>query len=62
MKTDCVTGKDRTDGGDWKPIEVAAESYNPGYSLETTLKAGYASKADMKQGYMSYGKGTGNKG
>lgn len=32
-------------------IKVASASFDPGYSLDTTLKAGYADKADLVRGY-----------
>lgn len=37
------------------PIDVADASYEPGYTLEETLDAGYVSAADLKRGYCSYG-------
>jgi hypothetical protein len=56
-----VSGMTRTDveGAVGSPIEVAEASYDPGYSTETTRAAGYVSMADLKQGYCSYGVGTG---
>ena len=44
-----------------EPITVAKASYEPGYSLETTLSdAGIeVSPADLKLGYCGYGKATG---
>ena len=44
-----------------EPTTVAKASYDPGYSLETTLTdAGTdISVADLKQGYCGYGKATG---
>lgn len=41
-------------------LDVAAASYDPGYSLDETLEAGYMTKADMKRGYSSYGLGVGD--
>ena len=40
-------------------LDVARASYDPGYSLDETLTAGYMTKADMKRGYCSYGLGIG---
>ena len=58
-----VEGETRTDveGAVGSPIEVADASYEPGYSLETTLDAGYVTPADLKQGFASYGEATGEK-
>lgn len=41
-----------------EPITVAKASYDPGYSLETTLTDADidVSVADLKQGYCTYGK------
>jgi hypothetical protein len=52
-----VAGQTRTDveGAVGSPITVADASYEPGYSMETTLDAGYVSMADLKQGFCSYG-------
>jgi hypothetical protein len=56
-----VEGMTKTDveGAVGSPIEVAKASYEPGYDLDVTLDAGYASVADLKQGYCSYGVGIG---
>lgn len=40
-------------------LDVARASFDPGYSLDETLQAGYVSKADMKRGFCSYGQGVG---
>ena len=58
-----MPGTTRTDveGAVGSPIEVAEASYEPGYSIETTMDAGYVSKADLKQGFSSYGVGPGEK-
>lgn len=40
-------------------VPVSKVIIEPGYSLETTLKAGNVTKADLIQGYCSYGKSTG---
>jgi hypothetical protein len=58
-----VEGETKTDveGAVGSPIEVAEASYEPGYSLETTLDAGYVSMADLKQGFSSYGESIGEK-
>lgn len=52
-----VEGMDRTDvdGAVGSPLEVAAASFDPGYSLEETLEAGYVTEADLKKGFCSYG-------
>jgi len=55
-----VEGTDRTDAVLGKPLDVGAASYDPGYSLEETLEAGYINEADLKQGYCSYGVGVGD--
>jgi len=56
-----VSGTTRTDveGAVGSPIIVAEASYEPGYSIEETMEAGYVSKADLKQGFCSYGVGVG---
>lgn len=56
-----VSGDTRTDveGAVGSPVTVAKASYDPGYSLEETLEAGYVSEADLKQGFSSYGEGIG---
>ncbi len=41
------------------PLEVSRASYEPGYDLEETLEAGYATEADLKRGFYSYGPGLG---
>lgn len=43
------------------PTTVAKASYDPGYSLDSTLSDGgiKISPADIKQGYCAYGKATG---
>lgn len=58
-----VSGDTRTDveGAVGSPITVAKASYDPGYPIEGTLKEGYASAADLKQGFSSYGKGIGGR-
>jgi len=58
-----VPGMTKTDveGAVGSPIDVADASYDPGYSLETTLDAGYVSVADLKQGFCSYGECVGEK-
>jgi hypothetical protein len=50
-----VTGTCKTDNqwGVGSPIEVADASYEPGYEIGEGM--GYASQADLKQGYGSYG-------
>lgn len=52
-----VEGTDRTDidGAVGSPLTVAAASFDPGYSLDETLDAGYISEADLKRGFCSYG-------
>lgn len=58
-----VSGTTKTDveGAVGSPVTVADASYDPGYSLETTLDCGYVSPADLKQGFSSYGVGPGEK-
>ena len=52
-----VSGTTKTDNewGVGSPVTVADASYEPGYSLESSLSEGYVSQADLKQGYCSYG-------
>lgn len=52
-----VEGETKTDAewGVGGPVTVAKASYDPGYSLETTLDEAYTSAADLKMGYCSYG-------
>jgi hypothetical protein len=54
-----VSGSCKTDNqwGVGSPVEVADASYEPGYEIEGGM--GYASRADLKQGYISYGVGIG---
>lgn len=40
-------------------VDVARASFDPGYSLDETLQAGYVTKADVKRGFCSYGIGIG---
>lgn len=57
-----VSGTTKTDN-DWgvgSATTVADASYEPGYECVTeTMREGYVSLADVKQGYCSYGVGTG---
>lgn len=55
------TTKTDVEGAVGSPITVAEASYEPGYSIESTLDAGYVSMADLKQGFCSYGEGIGAK-
>lgn len=41
------------------PIEVAKACFDPGYSIDTTLKAGHVSKSDLIRGYVDHGIGVG---
>lgn len=55
-----VEGTSKTDAILGEPIDVATASYEPGYDcIDVTLEAGYVSKADLKQGFSSYGVGVG---
>jgi hypothetical protein len=54
-----VSGTTKTDVVLGSPITVAEASYDPGYEFGESLE--YASKADLKQGYTSYGKAVGGK-
>jgi len=51
------TCKTDVDGAVGSPITVAEASYEPGYEIGEGY--GYLSKADVKQGYCSYGIGIG---
>lgn len=44
--------------GSGKPIELAKASFEPGYSLDTTLSDAWidVSPADLKLGFCTYGK------
>lgn len=45
-----------------RTLEVAKASYDPGCEcVEETLEAGDVSWADVKQGFASYGRATGNR-
>lgn len=57
-----VEGETKTDAewGVGKPIDIAKASFEPGYSLETTLSEGYIDAADLKAGYCSYGVAVGS--
>lgn len=48
--------------GSGEPITIAKASYDPGYSLESTLENGNTevSPADLKLGFCTYGKVTGD--
>lgn len=50
-----VPGTTKTDDSQGKSVEVAAASFDPGYSLEKTLEAGYVKKEALKRGYCDYG-------
>ena len=50
-----VMGTFKIDVSQGKPIEVAKASIDPGYSLETTLDAGYVDKDCLVRGYCDYG-------
>lgn len=52
-----VQGTCKTDveGAVGSPITVAEASYDPGYDFGKSLSEGYMEKADLKQGYCSYG-------
>lgn len=56
-----VSGTCRTDNewGVGSPTTVAEASFEPGYSLDTTMEAGYVTMADVKAGYCSYGVASG---
>jgi hypothetical protein len=60
-----VSGETKNDQerGLGEPITVAKASYDPGYSLETTLTDAGTDFAvsDLKQGYCGYGKATGER-
>lgn len=48
-----------------EPVSVSRASYDPGYSLETTLTDGHVAKykpADLLKGYCEYGAPTGEPG
>jgi hypothetical protein len=49
-----VEGTKRTDVVYGEPVTVAAASYDPGYDLGASL--GFESKADLLQGFCSYGR------
>jgi hypothetical protein len=55
-----VEGMTKTDveGAVGSPIEVAKASYDPGYELGDSLQ--YETRADLKQGYCSYGVAVGD--
>lgn len=54
------TCKTSNEWGIGSPITVAEASYDPGYDeLSTTLKAGYVTPAELREGYCSYGVGIG---
>lgn len=57
-----VSGTTPADVTHGEAIRVAKASFDPGYSLETTLNSGHVQKADLAQGYCAYGKSTGETG
>lgn len=57
-----VSGTTKTDveGAVGSPITVADASYEAGYDCqEVSMRVGYATMADLKQGFSSYGVGVG---
>lgn len=52
-----VEGTKKTVVTQGEPIDVAAASFDPGYSLETTLNNGSVNidKANLMRGYCTYG-------
>lgn len=54
-----VKGETPIDVSHGEAVKVASASFDPGYSLDTTLKAGFVTKADLVQGYCAYGKAVG---
>lgn len=54
-----VSGETLTDVVMGTPISVSKASYDPGYSLDTTLASGHVKKADLPTGYCGYGKAIG---
>lgn len=59
-----VEGTTPTDVTMGKPIEVSKASFDPGYPIDNTLSdAGTKiNRADLTQGYCSYGKSVGESG
>lgn len=50
------------DGAVGAPVRVAEASYEGGYDCqEETMEAGYVTRADLKQGFSSYGVGVGER-
>lgn len=60
MRGGDVEGMTKTDveGAVGSPVEVAKASYDPGYELGESLQ--YETRADLKQGYCSYGVAVGD--
>lgn len=50
-----VMGTKKIDVSQGRALDVAAASFDPGYTLETTLDAGYIDKAALVRGYCDYG-------
>lgn len=50
-----VMGTTKIDVSQGKALDVAAASYDPGYSLASTFEAGYIDSACLVQGYCDYG-------
>lgn len=50
-----VMGTKKIDVSQGKALDVAAASFEPGYDMGTTLKAGYVDQAALVRGYCDYG-------
>lgn len=50
-----VMGTVKMDASQGRPLDVAKASFNPGYDLTNTLKAGYIEKDTLVRGYCDYG-------
>jgi hypothetical protein len=50
-----VMGTKKIDVSQGRALDVAAASFNPGYKLDSTFKAGYIDEACLTRGYCDYG-------
>lgn len=58
-KGDNVQGTTKIEVTQGEALSVASASFDPGYSLDVTLAAGYVKKDALKMGYCDYGKAIG---
>ena len=55
-----VMGTRKIDVSQGVALDVAEACFEPGYSMDTTLAAGYIDKASLTRGYCNYGVAVGD--